>query len=65
MSAPGRNDPTLAYLLHRVALIVIAVTMAFAIGYLVVLIAPDVQEWVISAIHAVRDEWTSWHWRLT
>lgn len=64
MSTPGPDSPTVAYLVHRAGLIIVAITMAFLTGYLVVLIAPGVQQWVISAIHAVRDEWTSWHWSL-
>ncbi|MGH3784475.1 MAG: hypothetical protein ACRDRO_28605 [Pseudonocardiaceae bacterium] len=61
MTTPGPHDPTIAYLVHRGALITITITITITISYLVFRGAPDVQEWVISAIQAVRGEWSSWH----
>lgn len=60
----GPQDPTLAYLVHRGALIGIVIAIAISTGYLVFRGAPGMQEWVISAVQGVRDVWTSWHWRL-
>ncbi len=64
MTAPGSDDPIIAYQVHRGALIVIVITMTLLTGYLVFHDAPGMREWVISAIEAVRDKWTSWHWNL-
>ena len=64
MTAPGPHDPTIAYLVHRGVLIVIVIVITISTGYLVFRGAPDIQEWVTSAIQAVRDEWTSWDWSL-
>jgi hypothetical protein len=64
VTAPGPHDPTIAYLVHRGVLIGIVLAIALSTGYLVFRGAPDMQEWVISAIHTVRDEWTSWRWEL-
>lgn len=64
MTARGPQDPTIAYLVHRAALLGIVITIALSTGYLLFCGALDLQEWVISAIQGVRDVWTSWHWRL-
>ncbi|MBV8540370.1 MAG: hypothetical protein JO364_17090 [Pseudonocardiales bacterium] len=64
MTAPGPQDPTIAYLAHRGMLIVVVLTIALSTGYLVCRGLPDLRLWVTSAIAAVRDEWTSWHWSL-
>lgn len=64
MTAPGPQDPTIAYLVHRGAMIGIVLTNTFSIGCLVFRGAPDLQLWMISVIQAVRDEWTSWDWSL-
>jgi hypothetical protein len=45
-------------------LIGIVLTITLSTGYLVLSAAADLQLWVISAIQAVRDEWTSWNWSL-
>jgi hypothetical protein len=64
VTAPGPQDPTIAYLVHRSALVGIVITIALSTGYLVFRGAPGIQEWVLSAVQGVRDAWTSWHWRL-
>ncbi|MGH3533132.1 MAG: hypothetical protein ACRDQG_00240 [Pseudonocardiaceae bacterium] len=62
MTAPGPQDPTITCLVHRGVLIGVVLTIMLSAGYLVFRGAPGLQLWVISAIQAVRDEWTSWHW---
>ncbi|MDQ3152489.1 MAG: hypothetical protein M3R63_12465 [Actinomycetota bacterium] len=64
MTTPGLQDPTISYLVHRGVLIGIVITIALGFGYLVFQWTPGIQESVISAIQAVRDEWTSWGWEL-
>ena len=64
MTAPGPQHPTISYLVHRGVLIGIVLTITLSTGYLVLSAAADLQLWVISAIQAVRDEWTSWNWSL-
>lgn len=64
MTAPGPQDPTIAYRAHRGVLIGIVLTITVSTGYLVFREAPVLQQWVTSTIQAMRDEWTSWHWSL-
>lgn len=64
MSAPGPQDPTIDYLVHRGALIGLVLVIVLCTGYLVFQVAPGLQQWVLSAIDAVHDEWTSWGWEL-
>jgi hypothetical protein len=61
VTAPG---PTISYLVHRGMLVVVVITIALVTGYLVFLGVPDLQEWAVSVIQAVREQWTSWHWSL-
>lgn len=61
MTAPG---PTTAYHVHRAVLTVIVLIIILLTSYLVVRGIPSLRQWVISAIDAVQDEWTSWDWRL-
>lgn len=64
MTAPGPHDPPIAYRVHRGVLIGIMLVIALSTGFLVFSGTPDIQTWVISAIQAVRDVWTSWDWSL-
>ena len=43
-------------------LIGIVLVLTLSAGYLVVLAVPDLQLWMVSAIHAVHEEWISWGW---
>jgi hypothetical protein len=60
----GPQDPTVAYLVHRAALIGIVITVALSTSYLVFRGALDIRQWVITTIQGVRGVWTSWHWSL-
>lgn len=55
---PGTQDPTIAYLVHRGVLVGVMLMILISFGYLLFQWAPEILEWVISSVQAVRNAFT-------
>lgn len=55
---PGTHDPTIAYRVHRAALVGVMIMVLIGFGYLLLHWTPALVDWVSSAVHAVRDAFT-------